>query len=84
MLNRILKGWNVQRALFLAMGTYVIVASVMDRQLVTFLFGLYILSMALFDFGCASGKCYQAACASRNNYETGNNSEPIFEEIKEK
>lgn len=58
MKERILTGWNFQRAFYLFMGLFVIVQSVMDKQWFGTILGAYFTSMGLFRFGCAAGACY--------------------------
>ncbi|MEO8147805.1 MAG: hypothetical protein ABI723_09225 [Bacteroidia bacterium] len=85
MKQRILTGWNFQRALFLLMGIYLMVQSVMEKQWMSVAVGAYFAAMGLFAFGCAAGGCFGRNC----NYEPieKNKSEIQdieFEEIKQK
>jgi hypothetical protein len=57
MKERILKNWTFTRALYLLIGTAVIVQSVMSKQWFGVAFGGYFASMGLFAFGCAAGNC---------------------------
>jgi hypothetical protein len=59
MKDRLLNGWNVQRVLFVIMGTVVIIQGVVERQWMPVMLGVYFASMGLFSFGCASGACFQ-------------------------
>lgn len=58
MKQRIFTGWNFQRILFLLMGVVIIIQAVADKQWMVLVPGGYIASMAVFNFGCASGSCY--------------------------
>jgi hypothetical protein len=64
MKNRILNNWTFTRALYLLIGTAVIVQSVMSQQWFGVLFGGYFASMGLFAFGCAAGagNCFGGNC----------------------
>jgi hypothetical protein len=64
MKERILTNWTIPRALYLIMGTMVIVQSVMSHQWFAVLFGGYFAAMGLFAFGCASGNCFGGRCAT--------------------
>lgn len=63
MKNRILTGWSFRRALYLAMGLYVVAQGIIDREWLWLIPGIYFASMGLFAFGCASGNCYGGQCA---------------------
>lgn len=62
MIDRILTKWTIRRALYLALGTYVIIQSSMDRQYFGVLLGGYFAAMGLFSLGCASGNCAGGSC----------------------
>lgn len=64
MKNRILTGWSFRRALYLAMGLYVVVQGIVDREWFWLIPGIYFASMGLFAFGCASGNCYGGQCTT--------------------
>ncbi len=64
MRQRILTGWTFQRALFLIMGTIMVVQSAMQKQWVGVAVGGYFASMGLFSFGCAAG-CYGGSCSTQ-------------------
>ena len=49
--------WNFRRIIYLIGGIWAITQSVMDRMWILIPFGLYFVAMAVFKFGCASGKC---------------------------
>lgn len=78
MKNRILTGWTFMRLLYVIIGTVVIVQSIMEKQWLGLLFGIYFASMGVFAYGCAAGNC--------NTSNQKNNSSSIqdvdFEEIK--
>lgn len=57
MKNRILKGWNFRRVLYIAMGAFITGQAILTQQYFIVLFGLYFASMGVFNFGCASGVC---------------------------
>jgi hypothetical protein len=63
MKERILKGWTLRRGLYLVIGIFVLVQSVMDRQWFGIFFGAYFTAMGLFGFGCASGNCAGDNCS---------------------
>lgn len=69
MKERILTGWNVQRAFYLIAGAGIMVVSWNDRQWAGMLMGTYFAAMGLFAFGCASGNCYGGACKPDLNTE---------------
>jgi hypothetical protein len=64
MKERILKNWTLTRALFLVLGTIIIIQSILSQQWFGVLFGSYFASMGLFSFGCAAGNCYSGSCAT--------------------
>lgn len=65
MKDRILKGWNLRRVMYLALGSFVIGQSIMTGQYFVILFGAYFASMGIFNFGCASGTCAYVPPPSR-------------------
>lgn len=62
MKERILTNWSVRRVLYVAMGSYLIIQSLIDKQYFGVLLGSYFASMGLFSFGCASGNCSGGSC----------------------
>lgn len=56
-MNRILKGWNFRRLLYLAGGIMIGTQAIMTHQYALVLFGLYFAGMAVFNVGCAAGYC---------------------------
>lgn len=81
MKERIVSGWNLQRVLYVLLGTGLIIQSVMIHQWVGIFFGAYFAAMGIFAFGCASGQC--AAPRSKRT-ESALPGEVIFEEVKNK
>lgn len=63
MKERILKNWTLTRALFLVLGTIILVQAILDQQWFGILFGSYFAAMGLFSIGCAGGNCYGGSCA---------------------
>jgi multisubunit Na+/H+ antiporter MnhC subunit len=57
MKERLLTNWTFTRALFLVMGSYMVVQSIMTKQWFGLAMGGYFASMGLFAFGCAAGNC---------------------------
>ena len=49
--------WTLSRFLYLAAGVFFVLVAVNDRALLMIPFGLYLISMAIFKFGCAGGAC---------------------------
>ena len=67
MLQRIVKGWTITRAIYIVIGTLVIFQSVENKEWIGILFGGYFAAMGLFAFGCASGNCYGSNCRPESN-----------------
>lgn len=84
MKERILSGWTLTRVLYLAMGTYIVVQSVLEQQWIGILLGGYFASMGLFAFGCAAGNCEMNYSDSRKNQSAEDFEEVVFEEVKGK
>jgi len=57
MMKKIATGWTLARFLYLVFGTFVIIQSILDKQWFMIFPGAYLLSMAVFNFGCAAGAC---------------------------
>lgn len=55
---RLLTGWTFTRLLYVLLGAFVIIQSVMQQQWLGSVFGVYFATMGIFAFGCASGNCY--------------------------
>ena len=49
--------WSVKRVIYLLMGIFFITASIKDQFWLMTVVGVYVISMALFNFGCAAGNC---------------------------
>jgi hypothetical protein len=85
MKNRILNNWTFTRALYLLIGTAVIVQSVMSQQWFGVVFGGYFASMGLFAFGCATGNCYGGNCGTEPQQKSNTTIQDVeFEEVKTK
>lgn len=69
MTGMILKGWTFQRWLYLLLGGIVMAQAIVGQQWLILLMGGYFASMAVFNFGCAAGRC-GATC------DTGVNQQP--------
>ncbi len=82
MLNRILSGWTITRVLYVAMGTFVIVESIMDKQWLGMALGGYFAAMGLFAFGCAAGNCYSPTNQTSKLDASAGTADIEFEEIK--
>ncbi|HLV42361.1 MAG TPA: hypothetical protein VKY37_08790 [Brumimicrobium sp.] len=83
MKERILTNWSFVRALYLIMGTMVIVQSVMSQHWLGVAFGGYFASMGLFGFGCASGSCYGGSCSTDPKEKSNSAIQDVdFEEVK--
>ena len=57
MKDRILKGWTLQRGLYLFLGLFLMIHSAIDGLWPGILFGGYFAAMGFFSFGCAAGNC---------------------------
>ena len=85
MKERILTGWTLTRALYLIMGRYIVVQSVLDQQWVGILLGGYFATIGLFAFGCAAGNCgVGSSSENQKNQHSSNYEEVAFEEVKPK
>lgn len=62
MKERILTKWTFTRALYLIIGTTVIIQSLLSKEWSGVALGGYFASMGLFAFGCASGNCFGGNC----------------------
>lgn len=82
MKQRLLTGWNFRRILYLALGLYMIVQSILLKQWWGIAFGSYFASMGVFAFGCASGSCGSGYCRPPRRPGRQANEEISFEEIK--
>ena len=85
MKERILTGWTLTRVLYLVMGTYIIVQSVLEQQWIGILLGGYFASMGLFAFGCAAGNCGVGRYSEgRKDQGMDDFGAVVFEEVKGK
>lgn len=85
MKERILTGWTLTRVLYLVMGTYIVVQSVLEQQWIGILLGGYFAAMGLFAFGCAAGNCGVGSYSEgRKNQGMDDFGEVVFEEVKGK
>ena len=85
MKERILKNWTFTRALYLLLGTAVIVQSVVSQHWFGAIFGGYFAAMGLFAFGCASGDCFRGNCATEPLQNSNAAIQDVeFEEVKTK
>lgn len=77
MKERILKGWNVQRGMFVLVGAIIIAQSVTEHIWLGMLPGIYFMIMGLFALGCAGGNCYVEPSKSKESSK-----EVEYEEVK--
>ncbi len=84
MLERIKTGWNFQRIFFFAIGTLVVVQSLMSKHYLEASLGLYFAAMGLLGFGCATGNCSTGPIQSKdvNSNKAGDNLDVTYEEIR--
>ena len=84
MLERIKIGWNFQRIFFFAIGTLVVVQSLMSKHYLEASLGLYFAAMGLLGFGCAAGNCSTSPIQSKdvNSNKAGDNLDVTYEEIR--
>ncbi|WP_258540618.1 hypothetical protein [Parvicella tangerina] len=57
MIRRIFMGWHFQRLLMLILGLTYLFFSIFDFTLIGIIFSTFILSQAVFGYGCAAGNC---------------------------
>lgn len=72
MKERILTGWNFQRAFYLIAGAAIVVISFIDKQWMGVALGGYFASMGLFAFGCASRACFGKSCCAEAEPDSKN------------
>jgi hypothetical protein len=84
MLERIKTGWNFQRIFFFAIGTLVVVQSLMSKHYLEASLGLYFAAIGLLGFGCAAGNCSTGPIQSKdvNSNKAGDNLDVTYEEIR--
>lgn len=81
MKNRLLTNWSLTRALFLLMGTTIIIQSAISKQWFGMALGAYFATMGLFALGCASGNCFTGTNKPTTKH-LPNNEDIQFEEVK--
>ena len=70
MKDKLLKGWNVRRAVYLIVGLIALGQAFYLEEYFLILFGAYFAIMAVLNIGCASGHCaYQPPSKTVNNKE---------------
>ena len=85
MKERILSRWTFGRVLYVVIGSFVIIQSIMDKQWMGAAAGGYFAAMGLFAFGCAAGNCFGGNCAAEPMPKSETNSAEVeFEEVKTK
>lgn len=57
LLKRVITGWTLTRLVYTAVGLYIVVQAIADREWAFLPLGLYFASMGVFAFGCAGGYC---------------------------
>lgn len=82
--QRILTGWTFTRALYVLLGTFIIVQSGIHHDWIGVIFGTYFASMGVFSFGCAAGGCFTGNCAPQTTTESSKAIDTEFEEVKAK
>lgn len=68
--QRITSGWSWIRFIYLAMGIFIIVQSILLRQWVGVLFGGWFATMGLLGLGCAAGACCSVNTNHHSNSKT--------------
>lgn len=63
MKKRIFEKWSLQRILFAAAGSGLILFSIIKYTPAGILLGLYFMAMAILNIGCAAGMCRSGSCA---------------------
>lgn len=85
MKERIFSRWTFTRVIYLVMGSYIIVQSIIEKQWMGAALGGYFAAMGLFAFGCVAGNCFGDNCTAEPIPKSGTNSTEIdFEEVKTK
>ncbi|MBK7883904.1 MAG: hypothetical protein IPJ81_08925 [Chitinophagaceae bacterium] len=85
MKQRLLTKWTFTRVLYIIMGGFVIIQSIMIRQWPGVALGSYFASMGLFAFGCASGNCFSGNCEAGPQQKSNTTIQDVkFEEVKTK
>lgn len=81
MKDRILKGWNGRRLMYVGMGVFIVVQALLTKQYAASLFGVYFASMGIFNFGCASGVCAYAPPPRTKVTEKKDDEETTFQKV---
>lgn len=88
MKQRILSGWNWIRVIYLILGVFIIIQSILMQQWVGSVLGGWFAAMGLFGLGCAAGACYintNKQIPNSKNHVSTNEIDPVktrYEEIK--
>jgi len=79
MMRKLMTGWTIPRAMYLLIGGYIFIYSMLQMEWLGIVFGGYFAAMGLFGFGCAAGNCYPMT----RNPPPAEKQDFDFEEIKE-
>ena len=83
LVQRMITGWSAIRFVYLAMGSFIVVQSIIDHQWPATILGGYFASMAVFNYGCASGACYTGVPMVSAKSRTAPVTEEVeYEEVK--
>ncbi len=83
MKERILTKWTFRRAMYLVIGTAIVIQSMISHQWFGIAFGGYFASMGLFAFGCAAGNCFNGNCSTKQQQKSVTDIHDVeFEELK--
>jgi len=75
-------GWTFIRFMYLLLGGFIVIQSIMDHQWLGMFIGAYFGAMGLFGFGCASGACFGSMRNPLNPDDSINSNEDIqYDEI---
>jgi len=82
MKERILTGWTITRALYLVMGSIIMIQSILNHHWLGVVFGSYFVAMGIFAFGCAAGNCISGNCSMDTNQHSNKDiPDTEFEEV---
>lgn len=85
MKERILNNWTITRVLYLLIGSFILIQSVIETQWPGIIFGGYFAAMGLFAFGCAAGNCFSGNCSAEPQQKSNTTIQDTeFEELKTK
>lgn len=82
MKERLLRGWNVMRILWLIVGVGIVTQSVNEKNFLMLLPGLYFVFAALANVGCFAGNCSVDYTSQKSN--KGPVADVEFEEVQSK